>query len=312
MMFYRRCDNLNAENYILLGAIIIASVLLTFGKPGRDLKRKIALTGFICRFAFFLIFNPIFLLRARLFPGAWKRRKMAAVRTMRRFFPIEIKGHKAQPTKHGQVFVINHPTLNDPICAIVYALNQNPDSEIIVPVNLPWFESICVYREKLRKIGINIVPILTPETARRLGDDSEISKVQAGLMKNYITEFMETLSRGGLAVVAQQATRRRYLFKDREQAETGADILSTISLILVAVKKAGLMQQTLFVPVGVVPHRTDAKAKLNVFKKYTLNIGEPFLAEELANVKNAAKRPADLYMLQKLAELLPTVYHIEN
>jgi len=288
------------------------STLLTFGKPGRDLKRKIALTGFICRVVFFLIFNPVFLVRARFFPNAWKRRKMKAVRVMRRFFPFDTKGYEAKPTSYGQVFVINHPTLNDPLCAIIYALHQNPDSEIIVPVNLPWFESICVYREKLRKIGVNIVPILTPETAKRLGDNSEISKVQAGLMKNYITEFMQTLSRGGLAVVAQQATRRRYLFKDPAQSETGDDILSTISLILVAIKKAGLLQQALFVPVGVAPHSTDAKPKLNPFKKYTLNIGEPILAEDLANIKNAAKRPADLYILQKLAELLPAVYHFES
>lgn len=290
----------------------MASTLLTFGKPGRDLKRKIAITGFICRAVFFLIFNPIFLIRAQLFPNAWKRRKMKAVRLMRRFFPFDVKGYEAKSTSHGQVFIINHPTLNDPLCAIIYALHQNPDSEIIVPVNLPWFESICVYRAKLRKIGVNIVPILTPETAKRLGDNSEISKVQTVLMKNYITEFMQTLSRGGLAVVAQQATRKRYLFKDTAQAETGEDILSTISLILVAIKKAGLLQQALFVPVGVTPHSTDAKPKLNPFKKYTLNIGEPVLSEDLANIKNAAKRPADLHMLQKLAELLPPVYHYEN
>lgn len=290
----------------------MASTLLTFGKPGRDLKRKIAITGFICRVVFFLIFNPVFLIRARFFPNAWKRRKMKAVRLMRWFFPFDVNGYEAKPTNHGQVFVINHPTLNDPICAIIYAICQNSDSETIVPVNLPWFESICVYREKLRKIGVNIVPILTPETAKRLGDNSEISKVQTGLMKNYITEFMQTLSHGGLAVVAQQATRRRYLFKDPDQAETGEDILSTISLILVAIKKAGLLQQTLFVPVGVAPHSTDAKPKLNPFKKYTLNIGEPILAEDLTNIKNAAKRPADLHMLQKLAELLPPVYHYES
>ena len=235
-----------------------------------------------------------------------------AVRLMRWFFPFDIKGHEAKPTSHGQIFVINHPTLNDPICAILYALCLNPDSEIIVPVNLPWYESICSYRAKLLKIGVNIVPILTPETAKRLGESSEISKVQTTLMHNYIVEFMKTLSSGGLAVVAQQATRRRYLFKDREQAETGDDILSTISLILVAVRKAKLTDQTLFVPVGVIPHSVDAKAKLNPLKRYMLNIGEPVLAADLANVKNAAKRPADLYMLQKLAELLPQVYHFEN
>jgi len=288
------------------------STLLTFGEPGRTLKKKIALTGFICRVAFFLIFNPVFLARARFFPNSWKRRKHRAVKLMRRFFPFNTTGHVATQTNCGQIFVINHPSLNDPICAIIYALSQNPDSEIIVPVNLPWYESICVYREKLRKIGVNIVPILTPETAKRLSDNSEIAKVQTTLMHNYISEFMKTLSTGGLAVVAQQATRKRYLFTDPAQAETGDDILSTISLILVAIRRAKLMEQTQFIPVGVTPHSTDAKPKLNPFKQYTLNIGEPILASDLAGIKNAAKRPADLYLLQKLAELLPPVYHYEN
>ena len=291
------------------------STLLTFGEPGRTLKKKIALTGFICRIAFFLIFNPIFLARARFFPNAWKRRKHRAVRLMRRFFPFNTTGHSATPTNCGQIFIINHPSLNDPLCAIIYALAQNPDSEIIVPVNLPWYESICRYREKLLKIGVNIVPILTPETAKRLGnnsENSEIATVQNTLMHNYIDEFMKTLSTGGLAVVAQQATRKRYLFTDPAQAETGVDILSTISLILVAIRRAKLMEQTQFIPIGVAPHSTEAKPKLNPFKRYTLNIGEPILAKDLAAIKNAAKRPADLHMLQKLAELLPSVYHFEN
>jgi hypothetical protein len=288
------------------------SMLLAFGRPGRELKRKIAPTGFVCRFLFFLIFNPIFILRAKFFPNAWKRRRNTALKIMRLFFPFTIRGYKMPPTSHGQIFVINHPTLNDPICAIVYALLQNPAREVIVPVNLPWYESICRYRAKLLKIGINIVPILTPQTAKRLDEDANVSKTQTMLMKNYVAEFMKTLSAGGMAVVAQQATRKRYIFTDAVQAETGSEILSTISLILDGTRRAKLLDEIFFIPVGVVPHKINAKAKLNPFRKYMLNIGEPILGAELAAVKNAAKRPADLYMLLKLKDLLPREYHFEN
>ena len=290
------------------------SVLLTFGKPGRTLKRKIALTGFICRVVFFLIFNPIFLTRVKYKPNLWKRRKASAMKVMRLFFPFYSNECRTKSTDHGQVIVINHPTLNDPICAILYAVYSNPDCEVIVPVNLPWYESICRYRIKLSKLGIKIVPILTPETALRLGpsEDDSAARVQAALMKNYVAEFTSTLACGGIAIVAQQATRKRYVFNNVAQSETGNDILSTISLILVAIRRSGLLEQAIFTPVGVVPHKIDAKAKLNPFRKYTLNVGEPILAADLAAIKNAAKRPADLYILRRLLDLLPIEYHFEN
>ena len=287
------------------------SILLTFGKPGKTLERKIAITGFICRLVLFIIFNPIFLMRARFFPNAWNNRKNTAIRVAKLFFPFHSKGNRAIPSTHGRVFIINHPTLNDPICTILYALDLFPDCEIIVPVNLPWFESICSYRLKLRNIGINIVPILTPETAKKLTPSDDVSKVQTALMKNYVAEFTRTLSLGGIAVVAQHATRQRYIFANPAQSETGIDILPTISLILDGIRRAKLLEQVLFIPVGVVPYHKNAKPKLNPFCKYTLVAGEPILATELFTKKNAAKRPADLYMLLRLMELLPVEYHFE-
>jgi len=288
------------------------SVLLTFGESGRALKRKIALTGIICRILLFFIFNPIFMLRARFFPNVWHRRKASAVKIVRFFCPFSVKGHQAGTSQGGQIVVINHPTLNDPICAILYIINLYPNREIIIPMNLPWFESVCKYRSRLCKIGVNIVPILTPHTATRLGDSDDVSKVQSAFMSNYVAEFAGTLSRGGLAVVAQQATRRKHLFTCPAQAETGKDILSTVTLILLGLRRAKLLEQAFFIPVGVIPHHVGAKPGLNVFRKYTLNVGEPILATDLAIVKNAAKRPADLHILLKLKELLPDEYHNEN
>jgi len=287
------------------------SVLLTFGEPGRALKHKIALTGFVSRFLLFLIFNPLFLLRARFFPNIWRRRRATAVRLVRFFLPFRAKG-QVEISPNGYIVVTNHPTLNDPICAILYILTLLPDREIIIPINLPWFETVCRYRTKLLKIGANIVPILTPHTAKRLGENEAVGKVQSGFMANYVEEFAGTLSRGGLAVVAQQATRRRHLFTGPAQAESGEGILSTVTLLLLGLRRAKLLDKTLIVPVGVVPHSVNAKPGLNVCRRYTLNVGEAILAAELNTVKNAAKRPADLYMLLRLKELLPAEYHYEE
>jgi len=288
------------------------SVLLTFGEPGHDLKRKIALTGFICRVLLFLIFNPLFLLRARFFPNIWRRRKLSAIRLVRMLCPFSVKGHQVEPSAHGHIAVINHPTLNDPICAVLYILSLYPDRDVIVPINLPWFESVCRYRSKLLKLGVNIVPVLTPQTAKRLNSCENMSGVQSALMANYVAEFTDILSRGGLAVVAQQATRQRYLFADPAQTESGEDILPTVTLLLLGLRRAKLLEKALFVPVGVIPHNVNAKPKLNIFRKYELNVGSPIPAADLSAVKNAAKRPADLHMLRKLMELLPSEYHFES
>jgi len=284
------------------------SVVLTFGEPGRILKRKISATGIASRLLLWLIFNPLALFRAN--ERTWQRRRKAAIRIVSLFFPFAQKGGEENTPGHGQVLVINHPTLNDPLCAVLYALKTYPANQLVVPVNLPWFESICKYRQKLLKIGINIVPILTPKTAKRLGEGDKIAEVQTVLMANYMTELTNTLSAGGVAIVAQQATRQRYLFTSNEQQETGEGILATISFIVLAVKRAKLLAQTEFVPIGVVPHSLQAKSKLNLFSKYTLNIGKSISGEELAAVKNAAKRPVDFFMLNKLAELMPKEWHV--
>ena len=285
------------------------SILLTFGKPGLLLKRRIAITGFASRLLLFIIFNPIALLHAKFNPNIWQRKKIAAIRLVRFLFPFQVDGHQMSQSKHGQIFMINHPTLNDPICAMLYAMDLYPDREIIIPVNLPWFESFCRYRSNLLKIGINVVPVLTPETAKRLGSENKISGVQTALISNYISELTKVLANGGLAVVAQQATRQRYIFIDSDQSNSGDGILSTASFILAGIRRAKLLEQTDFIPLAVIPHSVSTKSKLNLFRKYTLSVGKPIMAAELGKVKNAAKRPADLFILHRLAELMPYEYH---
>ena len=289
------------------------SILKKLGEPGKILKRKIRITGFISRFMMFLVFNRFILLFTKT-ESAWKKRRRTAIWLAGLFFPFNKTGHELQHSDNGQIIVINHPTLNDPICAILLAMRQFTDREIIVPVNMPWYESICKYRRCLIKIGVKIVPILTPETAKRLTSDEETplkaSDIQTLLMANYNAELLETLKKKGIAIVAQQATRRRHVFDNENQKNTGENILSTISFINVGIKRAKIKESTDFVPIGVIPYNTKAKPKLNPFRKYTLNIGKPILAANLSEIKNPAKRPADMHILERLAELVPDEYRV--
>jgi hypothetical protein len=287
-------------------------ILLTFGESGRLLKRKIILTTLASRLLLFMVFNPFIRLLAYFNKNAWIRHKNWTLKFVRLIFPFQTKGQPLAPSPSGHIFVINHPTLNDPICTVLYAMGLYPEREIIVPVNLPWYEGICHYREELLKIGVKIVPVLTPETAKRLGSDDNVSRVQTSLIRNYTAEFAQTISKGGLAVVAQQATRQRFIFANPSQSETGEGILSTTSLILAGLKRDKLLDKTLIIPIGAIPYATSAKSKLNLFRKYTLNLGEPVPATDLAAIKNGARRPADLYILQRLAALLPVEYHYAN
>ena len=287
------------------------SVLLGFGKEGRTLKRRIAPVGLVCRFFFFLIFNPFFRLFAGNSKKIYRRRKALTIRLARLLFPFKSMGHELEFSPCGHIFVINHPTLNDPLCAIIYALTCYPKREVVMPVNLPWFESICRYRQLLLRIGINIVPILTPSTAERLKSSKDVASIQSLLVSNYITELFQTVSKGGLVVIAQQATRQRYLFTSAEQFESGPATLSPISLILTKLRRhSDIFNDILVVPIGVIPHSSRASSSLNLFCKYQLNVGKPISAADLAAVQIPnQKRAADFHILRRLAELVPSEYH---
>ena len=291
------------------------SVLLGFGESGKKLKREIAATGLICRILLFLIFNPVFRFRLKLSRNKERlyiRRKSFAVWLAKIIFRFKTTGH--EKTDLSEIFVINHPTLNDPLCALFYALICYPDREIILPVNLPWFESICKYRQKLLAVKINIVPIITPKTVERLSDNPQISSVQQNFITHYLSSLTQVLSTGGMAVVAQQATRQRFLFAKKEQYTTGENILSTISLILASIKRAKILEKVAFVPTGVVPHSTKSRQSLNLFRKYTLNFNKSITAIDLTETSKElnVKRAPDLKILHMLAETIPEFYHYSS
>jgi len=288
------------------------SILLTFGEPGRILKKNIRRTAIACQILFIIVFNPISLFFGRNKPDFWMKKKSFAVSFAKKVFPFNLEGKKPDESDHGQILVINHPTLNDPICTIIYALELYPDREVVVPVNLPWYEGIAKYKKFLSAIGVRIVPVLTPATAKRLGTNENISQVQTMLVSNYTAEVAKIIKDGGMAVLAQQATRQRYIFSSPEQSKTGDGILSTISFVLAGLKRSKILDKAMVCPIGIIPYSLKAKAKLNPFRKYTLNVGEPILAADLSKVKNEAKRSADLFVLRALAELIPGEYRVER
>jgi len=289
------------------------SLVSTFGDAGVKLKRnkKTTVASFICRVLFAIVFNPIFRMRARKDPEIYQRCKARAINAAAIFFPYRHTGSGIDSSsQNGHIIVINHPTLNDPICAIIYALRSLPDREVIVPVNLPWFEGICKYRQHLLKMGINIVPILTARTLERLGNDPAAAALKTPFETHYMQGLISVMANCGVAVIAQQATRQPYVFMSEDESR-GIDIKPTISFVLAAVKRAKAPNygQIHIVPVGVVPH-ARATNGINFYRRYILNVGQSLTVEALSAIEyEGVKRPVDYHILIALAALLPPAFH---
>ena len=119
------------------------------------------------------------------------------------------------------------------------------------------------------------------------------------------------LRSGGMAIIAQQATRQRYLFESLEQFNSGEGILPTVSAVLMSARHDPF--DISVIPIGVIPHSTDAKPTLNLFRRYRLNVGTTVPSSNLANLKRTSSvRPADFFVLHAIATLLPREYHYKN
>ncbi|MDR0591003.1 MAG: hypothetical protein LBG75_00315 [Candidatus Nomurabacteria bacterium] len=277
---------------------------------GLELKRDMAATGRISRWLFSkTLFPASFLKAAAENPELWAGRRVKVARQWKRIFPFRAKGYcDGVADDRGKVIVINHPSLTDPLVALVWAILTFPNKPVLVPVNLPWFEEMSGFVSKLRRIDIILVPMLTPKTMQRLEASADLEKLKVALDKRYVERLLELTESGGMSIVAQSAGRQRHLWVDQAQRETGrsADgrkVSPTVGVLTVAAKRAKLGANTDIIPVGVtLPNWCWwGFDKLNLFIPYGMAIGKPVPMLELG------ARP-DTQVLRSMENLIPVDY----
>jgi hypothetical protein len=155
--------------------------VLTELTGGVELKRKMVKTGQVTRWIFRrILFTRRFMRAAERDPSLWQTRRLWFVKNWGRIlFPFtKHQRCKLEVDDRGKIIIINHPSLTDPLVTIIWAVLNFPDKPVLLPVNLPWFEEIGLFLGPLKKIGIILLPMLTPKTIKRLEEHQTVAGME--------------------------------------------------------------------------------------------------------------------------------------
>lgn len=294
-------DKIKYENY---------SLLATFG--AEKLRKEMVPVGKICNTA------------ANYFLGTTgpkndpekhsqnARRKL--VKMLSKIAPGSYKG-LPKDSKNGIVIGFNHPSLGEIPRILTMKMDVMGEKPMLFPVNLPWYEALAPDYDKIKQLGILIVPTITPATwdKLKLQKGTELYDAANRLKKEfrdrYTDESHEVLKNGGVIFVAPSATRQATVFKTREIHEGKADPIPTMSLLALRLYRDPEMQCD-FWPLAVLPPK-NYKRGLNFWKKYQLIPGEPVTADYIRKKWFSGKKPPekldgfDYEFHQRIADKLP-------
>ena len=77
----------------------------------------------------------------------------------------------------------NHPSLGEIFRLLFLGFEAYPDREFLFPVNIPWYENMVRIIPQLRRMKINLIPMITPSTEAKLkkkfeGNEEKLKDVQ--------------------------------------------------------------------------------------------------------------------------------------
>ncbi len=240
------------------------------------------------------------------------RKKM--VKGLSRLAPAEYKGFPKN-TKNGLVVGFNHPSLGEIGRIMLMKTDVMDDSMMLFPVNLPWYEALAPFYDKIKMLGIIITPTITPSTWEKINLKKGSFLYEAGNrikheFKDMYTDLShEILKNGGVIFVAPSATRQATVFKSKAVYDKTEPIIPTMSVLASRLYQDPEMNCD-FLPMAVLPPN-DYKRGLNIRKKYKLIPGEIMTADYirkkyLKTTKTPDKIPDFDYDFHKrIADKLP-------
>lgn len=208
------------------------------------------------------------------------RKKM--VKGLSRLAPAEYKGFPKN-TKNGLVVGFNHPSLGEIGRIMLMKTDVMDDSMMLFPVNLPWYEALAPFYDKIKMLGIIITPTITPSTWEKINLKKDSFLYEAGNrikheFKDMYTDLShEILKNGGVIFVAPSATRQATVFKSKAVYDKTEPIIPTMSVLASRLYQDPEMNCD-FLPMAVLPPQ-GYKRGLNIRKKYQLIPGEIMTAD---------------------------------
>ncbi len=209
------------------------------------------------------------------------RRKVEKI--LERAAPCTLKGDPPH-FECGTVFGFNHPSLGEILRFILICVKKYHDRVNLFPVNLPWFEAIMPIVHDLEKIGIYVMPIITPSTRSKMAKkaDSNTMEVVDSLSNElktlYLQKCVEFIKAGDSIWVAPSATRQKTVFRSVgcKNGEVAIEP-QTMTLLALTLKRYKITDCN-FQVIGVMPPE-DFGRGLNLFRTYNLGMGSSISME---------------------------------
>ena len=285
------------------------SLLLTLG--GDDMRREMVPVGKACKFAVNLFVDTTGPKNNPTQHAVNARKKL--VKILSKVAPGKYEGFPKDSEK-GLVVGFNHPSLGEIARILLMKIDVMGDKPMLFPVNLPWYEALSTFYDKIKLLGVTITPTITPSTWGKLGleEDTELykaaEKVKRKFRDMYTDLSHETIKDGGVIFVAPSATRQSTVFKSKAVYEKKKPVIPTLSILAMRLYKDPEMNCD-FLPMGVLPP-TGYKKGLNFLKTYELIPGEIMTAKEIRKKYFKTKEPKkldgfDYDFHQRIAAVLP-------
>ena len=286
------------------------SLLRTLG--AEDLRKEMVPVGKVCKAAvgyFIGSTGP-----KNNYEKHCKNARKKLVKVLSRVAPGEYKGFP-KDTKNGLVIGFNHPSLGEIGRIMMMKVDVMGESTMLFPVNLPWYEALAPFYDKIKMLGIIITPTITPSTWEKMNLKKGTFLYEAGSrikreFKDIYTDLShEIVKNGGVIFVAPSATRQQTVFKAKAVYEKKEPIIPTMSILALRLYQDPEMKCD-FLPMAVLPPNGYKKG-LNMRKKYKLIPGEPMTADYIRkkyfkNGKMPEKIPEfDWEFHQRIADKLP-------
>ncbi|MBR3269904.1 hypothetical protein IKG07_01510 [Candidatus Saccharibacteria bacterium] len=243
-----------------------------------------------------------------------KNARKKLVKVLSRIAPGDYEGFP-KDTKKGLVVGFNHPSLGEIGRIMMMKVDVMGESTMLFPVNLPWYEALAPFYDKIKMLGIIITPTITPSTWKKMDLKKGTFLYEAGNrikheFKDMYTDLShETIKNGGVIFVAPSATRQQTVFKSKDVYDKKEPIIPTMSVLALRLYQDPEMNCD-FLPMAVLPPNGYKKG-LNMRKKYKLIPGEPMTADYIREKyfkdgKMPDKIPEfDYEFHQRIADKLP-------
>lgn len=255
-----------------------------------NLKKEVKVTGIICRSLVYIVTSSS--------NDASFRKKV--IKILDFIAPAKLLSEFPKEDA-GIVIGFNHPSLGEIFRLISLGFKYYPDKKFLFPVNLPWFEELVQVEEKLSRMGIYIMPMITPSTDAKLqklcaGDDEKLSAIHNKKVmceRHYMKAARKFATDGSIIFVAPSATR---------QAEVIAKHIHPTMTLLAHMVCKGDSANTVFLPVTVLEPKRNNRM-LNLFKTYGIYPCEPFSASAVKELTGKHSRDFDCVFLKRIDDI---------